>query len=129
MNQNPVPLTYDWDTERGKARWALTAAFFAGVSNVSTAKTTSTTTTPSSTTSRATTSGSTKSSTTMSSSTQQNAGFGYGVGLLVEVKGGFQAGAVLGFDSIGSGQGFQYNNKPWIALQLGYSFSQSSGEQ
>ncbi len=43
---------------------------------------------------------------------------------MVEVKGGFQAGMVCGFDSVGSGQGFRDNNKPWLALQLGYSFSQ-----
>lgn len=79
--------------------FAGTAALFAGASNIAVTKAGST-------------------------STQQLAGFSAGGGLLFEIKGGFQAGAVCGIDSVGSGQGFEYNNKPWLALQLGYSFSQ-----
>ena len=77
--------------------WAMTLAGVAGASNISVTK---------------------------GGSTQQLAGFSYGGAVMVEIKGGFQAGAVLGFDSVGSSQGFQYNNKPWLALELGYSFSQ-----
>jgi hypothetical protein len=86
---------------------ATTLAGFAGVSNISVAKTTTDPTTMK-----------------PSTSTEQLAGFGYGGALMFEVKGGFQAGAVVGWDRVGSGQGFQYNNKPWLALELGYSFSQ-----
>jgi hypothetical protein len=100
-------LGWKFDTGYG---WAMTAAAFAGVSNNAVPKTTNTPTS--------------KGKTTVSSSNTQTAGFSYGGGLLVEVKGGFQGGLVLGFDTVGGGQNFQYDNKPWIALQLGYSFSQ-----
>ncbi len=88
-------LGYRFDTE--SYGLATTLAAFGGVSNIAVTK---------------------------NNSTSQIAGFGYGGGVLVEVKGGFQAGAVIGFDSVGSNQGFQYNNKPWLAVELGYSFSQ-----
>ncbi|MBI1815372.1 MAG: hypothetical protein HYR72_10370 [Deltaproteobacteria bacterium] len=98
-------LGYRFDAENYGL--ATTLAVFGGISNISVAKTT------------------TDPATMMTStSTQQIAGFGYGGACMLEVKGGFQAGAVLGFDSVGSNQGFQYNNKPWLALELGYSFSQ-----
>jgi hypothetical protein len=75
---------------------AVTGAIFAGASNIAVTK---------------------------DNSTQQLAGFSYGVGLLGVVKGGFQLGAVVGFDSVGN-KDFQYNNDPWIAVELGYSFLQ-----
>jgi hypothetical protein len=88
-------LGYRMDRETVGA--AVTFAAFAGASNIAVTK---------------------------GGSTQQLAGFGYGIAVLGEIKGGFQLGGVLGFDSVGSNQGFQYNNKPWLALELGYSFSQ-----
>ena len=85
--------------------WALTPAAFAGASNIAV----------------------TNKNTSESNSTSQVAGFSWGGGLLIEIKGGFQGGVVLGWDDVGglsSNQYFQYNDKPWLALQLGYSFSQ-----
>jgi hypothetical protein len=52
------------------------------------------------------------------------AGFSYGVGAIGSVKGNFQLGGVLGFDRVSANAGYQYNGKPWIALELGYSFLQ-----
>ncbi len=91
-------LGYKFDTEN--YGWSTTLALFAGASNIAVAK-------------QGTTSNSKPTST-------QVAGFGYGGGLLVEVKGGFQAGAVIGWDYVGSlasDETFQYNNKPWVALR------------
>jgi hypothetical protein len=96
-------LGYRWATT--SYGWALTTAAFAGVSNVSTSKT---------------------SGSKAADTTDQNPAFSYGGALLVEVKGGFQAGAVLGVDSIGSGNNFHYNNRPWLAFQIGYSFTQQN---
>lgn len=84
---------------------------FAGVSNVSgtnTTTTAATATTPASS----------------STSTSDLAAFSYGTGVIGILKQTFQFGAVLGFDHAGSGQGFQYNDKPWLAVEIGYQFSQ-----
>lgn len=57
--------------------------------------------------------------------TDQNlSGFSYGIGLIGTFKGAFQAGVVLGWDRVGKSAGYQYNGKPWLAVELGYSFLQ-----
>lgn len=65
--------------------------------------------------------------TTTKSDSTQLAAFSYGFGLIGVIKGGFQFGAVLGFDHVGNGQGYKYNDKPWLALEIGYSWTGSSG--
>ncbi len=87
--------------------WALTVVGFAGASNISITET------------------KTSSTGETSNSTKQLAGFSYGLGLLGDVKSSFQLGVVLGFDSVGGGhKTFKYNYMPWLAFELGYSFSQ-----
>lgn len=88
---------------------------FAGISNVSATKTTTTTTAATE---------KTPASTKESSSTSDLAAFSYGAGLIGILKQTFQFGAVIGFDHAGSGQGYQYNDKPWLAVEIGYQFSQ-----
>jgi hypothetical protein len=61
---------------------------------------------------------------TIGGATQNVAGFSYGLGVIGTVKGNFQLGGVLGFDRVSSNAGYQYNGKPWIAFELGYSFMQ-----
>jgi hypothetical protein len=78
----------------------VTPMIFAGVSDISTAASTGSTTT-----------------------SQTVAGLSYGGGFLFQIKDSFQAGVVLGFDHVTSAQTYQYNDKPWISLQLGYSFA------
>lgn len=57
--------------------------------------------------------------------TDQNlSGFSYGLGLIGTFKGAFQAGVVLGWDRVGKSAGYQYNGKPWLAVEIGYSFLQ-----
>jgi hypothetical protein len=51
-------------------------------------------------------------------------GFSYGIGLIGTFKGSFQTGVVLGWDRVGKSAGYQYNGKPWIALEIGYAFLQ-----
>lgn len=51
-------------------------------------------------------------------------GVSYGVGLIGTLKGSFQAGVVAGWDRVGKGEGYQYNGKPWLAIQFGYAFLQ-----
>jgi hypothetical protein len=84
----------------------LAPVVFAGVSNVSATKTTTTAAT-------ATTAASS------STSTSDLAAFSYGAGVIGILKQTFQFGVVVGFDHAGSGQGFQYNDKPWLAVELG----------
>jgi hypothetical protein len=74
---------------------------FAGASNISTSATTGGTTT-----------------------SQTVAGLSYGFGLLTTIKGSLQAGLVLGFDHVDSSQPYAYNDKPWLSLEIGYSFAQ-----
>lgn len=88
---------------------------FAGISNVSATKTTTTTTAATATT---------PASSTDSTSTSDLAAFSYGAGVIGILKQTFQFGAVVGFDHVGSGQGYQYNDKPWLAVEVGYQFSQ-----
>jgi len=131
---------YKWDLET--LGGAVTVGVFAAISNNAVTQTTNTqTTSPTPAPTAATTisqrstrmttitsaqsSAQTTTTTTSSqSSTQQLAGFSYGVAVLGEIKGGFQIGGVVGFDNVGSNTGFQYNNKPWLAVEIGYSFSQ-----
>jgi hypothetical protein len=57
--------------------------------------------------------------------TSQNVmGFTYGLGLIGTFKGAFQSGVVLGWDRVGKSVGYQYNNRPWLAIEIGYSFLQ-----
>jgi hypothetical protein len=58
------------------------------------------------------------------SKSQNLASIGYGIGAVATVKGNFQLGAVLGFDHVSKDSAYKYNNKPWLAAELGYSFLQ-----
>lgn len=51
-------------------------------------------------------------------------GFSYGLGMIATFKGAFQLGGVIGWDRVGANTTYQYNNKPWIALEIGYAFLQ-----
>lgn len=51
-------------------------------------------------------------------------GFSWGVGFIITLKGAFELGGAIGCDSVGSGANYDYNNKPWISVQIGYSFLQ-----
>lgn len=55
---------------------------------------------------------------------QTVAGFGYGVGVLFNIKNGLQAGIIVGFDHVDSAQPYAYNDKPWLSFQIGYSFTE-----
>jgi hypothetical protein len=57
-------------------------------------------------------------------STQNLAGFSYGVGIIGVVKSDFQLGVVLGFDTVSKSANYVDNNKPWVAISIGYSFAQ-----
>jgi hypothetical protein len=58
------------------------------------------------------------------SKSQNLASIGYGIGAVATVKGNFQLGAVLGFDHVSKDSDYKYNNKPWLAVEFGYSFLQ-----
>lgn len=73
---------------------------FAGASNISTSETTGSAT-----------------------KSQTVAGISYGGGILFDVKDSFHVGFVLGFDHVSSAQKYQYNDKPWISFEIGYSFA------
>jgi hypothetical protein len=73
---------------------------FAGLSNISTSATSGSKTT-----------------------SQTVAGLSYGTGLLFNIKDSFQAGFVFGFDHVNSAQKYQYNDKPWVSFEIGYSFA------
>jgi hypothetical protein len=70
-----------------------------------------------STISVSTTSGSTTSS-------QNLAGLSYGGGLLFTIKDSFHVGVIVGADHVDTSANYQYNNKPWISFEIGYSFAQ-----
>jgi hypothetical protein len=64
------------------------------------------------------------SATTGGKTTSQTvAGISYGFGLITDVKDGFQAGVIYGYDHVNSAQPYLYNNKPWISFEIGYSFA------
>jgi hypothetical protein len=73
---------------------------FAGASNISTSATSGGTTT-----------------------SQTVAGLSYGFGVLTRVKDSFQVGLIVGWDHVDSAQPYQYNNKPWLSFEIGYSFA------
>ena len=54
--------------------------------------------------------------------TQSLAAISYGVGITSTVKSSFQLGVVFGFDHVNDSSHYQFNDRPWIAFQLGYSF-------
>jgi hypothetical protein len=51
------------------------------------------------------------------------AGVTYGVGLIGNVKNAFQLGVIFGADRVSNSAGYKENGKPWIAISLGYDFS------
>jgi hypothetical protein len=55
--------------------------------------------------------------------TQNLFGISYGIGLLGILTGNLQAGFIFGYDHVATSNHYQYNDKPWIALSLGYSFA------
>ncbi len=55
--------------------------------------------------------------------TQNLAGLSYGIGILGRVKGDFQFGLVVGADQVSKSADYINRGKPWVALSLGFSFS------
>jgi hypothetical protein len=55
---------------------------------------------------------------------QDVSGVSWGIGLVGTIKGSFQAGVVLGWDRVSKSSQYQYNNKPWLALEIGFTFLQ-----
>jgi len=55
--------------------------------------------------------------------TQTMAGLSYGLGVIGRVKDGFQVGVIFGKDHVDSNS-YQYNDKTWVSLEIGYSFAQ-----
>lgn len=55
---------------------------------------------------------------------QDASGVSWGIGLVGTIKGSFQAGVVLGWDRVSKSSQYQYNNKPWLALEVGFTFLQ-----
>jgi hypothetical protein len=56
------------------------------------------------------------------SSSQNLFGVSYGTGLVWSLKHSFQIGLVGGADRVSSTAKYQYNSKPWVALEIGFSF-------
>jgi hypothetical protein len=57
------------------------------------------------------------------STTQNLSGVSYGLGIIGNVKGAFHMGVVVGADRVNPNAGYVDNGKPWVAVELGYSFS------
>jgi len=57
------------------------------------------------------------------STTQDMSGVSYGVGIIGTVKGAFQMGVVVGADRVSKNAGYEDNGKTWLAVELGYAFS------
>jgi hypothetical protein len=57
------------------------------------------------------------------STTQNMSGVSYGVGIIGTVKGAFQMGVVIGADRVNKNAGYEDNGKTWLAVELGYAFS------
>lgn len=55
--------------------------------------------------------------------TQDISGLSYGVALLGTVKGEFRIGLVLGADRVNKSVNYANNGKPWLALSVGYDFT------
>ena len=57
------------------------------------------------------------------STTQNMSGVTYGVGILGTVKGSFHMGVVFGADRVNASAHYEDNGKPWLAVEIGYAFS------
>lgn len=57
------------------------------------------------------------------SSTLDMFGVSYGLGILGTVKGDFHMGIVVGADRVNKNAGYENNGKGWVAVEIGYSFS------
>jgi len=55
--------------------------------------------------------------------TQTLAGLSYGIGFIAKIKDDFNVGLVFGADHVNAGQSYQYQDKPWVSLSLGYSLT------
>lgn len=55
--------------------------------------------------------------------TETIAGISYGLGIIGEVKREFQFGVIVGSDETGEDSGYEDDNKWWVALAIGYSFT------
>jgi len=51
-----------------------------------------------------------------------------GLGLTATVYESFQVGVVVGIDHVDESANYEYNDKPWIAAQIGFAFGRSSEE-
>ena len=58
------------------------------------------------------------------STSESLAGLSYGAGLVFGFKSSFQVGLLIGADHVNSSAKYQYNNKPWLSFEIGYSFMQ-----
>lgn len=58
------------------------------------------------------------------SKTTDNAGLSAGFGAITTLKDSFQVGAVAGWDVVSSSANYGGDYKPWVAIQIGYSFLQ-----
>jgi len=54
---------------------------------------------------------------------QTVAGISYGAGIVATVKDSFNVGLVVGADHVDSAQPYQFQDKPWVSLEIGYSFT------
>jgi hypothetical protein len=57
------------------------------------------------------------------STTSNKAALSLSTGVLFDINKQFQLGLLLGADSAGPNSGYQYNGKPWLAIDIGYKFS------
>ncbi|MCS0581003.1 hypothetical protein NX784_05325 [Massilia pinisoli] len=55
--------------------------------------------------------------------TENMGGISYGLGLLGTVKDSFHLGIVIGADRVNKSADYRYNGKPWLAISLGFEFS------
>lgn len=55
--------------------------------------------------------------------TENMAGISYGIGLLGSVKDEFQLGIIIGSDRVNKSADYRYNGKAWLAISLGFEFS------
>lgn len=57
------------------------------------------------------------------SKSQSLSGFSYGLGLIGELKNGFQVGLVFGKDHVSKSAGYIDNGKTWLSISLGFEFA------
>jgi hypothetical protein len=55
--------------------------------------------------------------------TTNKAALSISTGVLWDLNNKFQMGFLLGADTVGPGSAYQYNGKPWFAVDIGYKFS------